>query len=59
MLLMGDFNCAPELIDHCNPPSIEEFHARVDRQVLSKMLCKNGGLCHDVFRRFYPTKLQN
>ena len=56
VVLMGDFNCSPHLIDHCDPGAKEDFYSRPVRSVFLSMLAEREGPCYDIFRILHPSR---
>ena len=56
VILLGDLNISLAPIDSCDPGPLDEFVARPDRVMVTRLLSCNGGPFLDVFRRFHPTR---
>lgn len=64
VILVGDLNIAPHMVDHCDwcskaalPAAHNQFlHHRPDRQWFQSILESGGGPFTDVFRKFHPDR---
>ena len=64
VVLLGDLNIAPYMLDHCDwcnkasqPMAHSQFlHHRPDRKWFQDILAPDEGLLTDVFRKFHPDR---
>lgn len=64
VVLVGDLNIAPHMLDHCDwcgkasqPSAQRQFlHQRPDRQWFQSILTTGGGPLTDVFRKFHANR---
>ncbi|XP_055936365.1 DNA-(apurinic or apyrimidinic site) endonuclease 2-like [Argiope bruennichi] len=65
VIILGDFNIACSIIDHCDPGDETEFNSSKFRQWLKALLFPEISLCDekvrivDTFRHFYPDKKES
>ncbi|CAL1276777.1 unnamed protein product [Larinioides sclopetarius] len=65
VIILGDFNIAYSVIDHCDPGDETEFNSSKFRQWLNALLASEISFCDekigivDAFRHFYPNKKES
>ena len=56
VIILGDLNISPQLLDHCDPDVKNFYAARLDRQWLRDLTDPGSGDFADGFRLHHPSR---